>query len=129
VVAATTPQRTIMVVEDEPVIRGLLSLTLEGEDYCVETAADGLEALDKVQRLRPDAIVLDLLLPKMDGWALIEALGGHPDEPLIPIVAVSASQRYMRVGEDGVVAFLSKPFDIDTLLIVLDEALDQGSPI
>lgn len=117
-----------MVVEDEPVIRSLLSITLADEDYCVETAADGQEALDKVQRLRPDAIVLDLLLPIMDGWELIEALREPPVDDVIPIVAVSASQRYTRVGEDGVVAFLSKPFDIDTLLIVLDEALDQKTP-
>jgi CheY-like chemotaxis protein len=78
-VAAMTPQKTVMVVEDEPAIRSLLSITLEGENYHVETAADGQEALEKVEQMHPDAILLDLMLPKIDGWALIDALNGRSE--------------------------------------------------
>jgi CheY-like chemotaxis protein len=122
-VAAMTPQKTIMVVEDEPVIRGLLSMTLECENYHVETASDGQEALCKLQREAPDLILLDLMLPIMDGWQFIAALRGQARTKKIPIVAVSAGTRYMDVGERGVHAFLSKPFDVDTLLVVLKEVL------
>jgi len=122
-VAAMTPQKTVMVVEDEPAIRGLLSMTLECENYHVETAGDGQEALDMVERVHPDAILLDLMLPTMDGWELINALSARSATDGIPIIAVSASQRHLNVGEQGVQAFLSKPFDVDTLLVVLEEVL------
>jgi CheY-like chemotaxis protein len=122
-VAAMTPQKIVMVVEDEPAIRGLLSMTLECENYHVETVGDGREALDKVEQVQPDAILLDLMLPTMDGWALIDALSERSETDGIPIIAVSATQRYLNVGERGVHAFLSKPFDVDTLLIVLEEML------
>ncbi len=122
-VAAMTPQKTVMIIEDEPAIRGLLSMTLECENYHVETAGDGREALDKVERVQPDAILLDLVLPNMDGWAFVNALSERSETEGIPIIAVSASQRYLNVGERGVHAFLSKPFDVDTLLVVLEGVL------
>ena len=59
-------QRTVMIVEDEPAIRGLLSMTLEQEDYRVETAADGREALEKVRDHPPDAMLIDLIMPIME---------------------------------------------------------------
>jgi CheY-like chemotaxis protein len=116
-------QRTVMIVEDEPAIRGLLSLTLEAEDYRVETAADGREALEKVRCRRPDAMLVDLAMPVMDGWSLIDTLDADADVGEIPVVAVSATNRYAAVGEHGVCAFLSKPFDVDTLLAVLADAI------
>jgi CheY-like chemotaxis protein len=121
--AATPPKRAVLVVEDEPAIRGLLCLMLEYENYHVETASDGQEALTKVGQKLPDVVVLDLLLPKMDGWQVIAALNGDTHTRAIPIVAVSATQRFADVGDRGVQAFLSKPFDVATLLAVLDEIL------
>src|SRR4051812_20758334 len=110
---AMSPQKTIMVIEDEAAIRGLLALSLEAENYHVEAAGDGREALDKLQLHRPDAILLDLMLPNMDGRELIDALDEDTTSESIPIIAVSAGQRYSGVGERGVHAFLSKPFDLD----------------
>jgi CheY-like chemotaxis protein len=118
-----TPQRTVMVVEDEPAIRGLLAMTLEDEDYHVETASTGHEALRKVAAHPPDAILLDLMLPELDGWGVIEALDRNPAGNEVPIIALSATQRYATVGERGVRAFLSKPFDVETLLLVLNDVL------
>src|SRR5215204_5490225 len=63
----------VLLVEDDPAIRGLLSLTIEGEGFHVQSAGDGLEALDKVRHERPDVIVLDLVMPSMDGRTLIDA--------------------------------------------------------
>jgi two-component system response regulator MprA len=126
-VDAISPQRTVMVVEDEPAIRGLLSLTLEAEDYRVESAGDGQEALDLLQHRRPDVILLDLMLPTMDGKALIDILDRDTKSKEIPIIAVSAGERYLHVGEQGVHAFLSKPFDLDTLLVVLHDVLQHAA--
>lgn len=116
-------QRTVMIVEDEPAIRGLLSMTLEQEDYRVETAADGREALEKVRDRPPDAMLIDLTMPVMDGWSLIDTLDADVTIKEIPVLAVSATHRYATVGEQGVYAFLSKPFDVDTLLTVLSDAI------
>jgi two-component system, OmpR family, response regulator CpxR len=118
-------QRTIMIVEDEPAIRGLLSLTLEAEAYQVETASNGLEALEKLRHRPPDAILLDLVMPVMDGWSLIDTLDADREVGEIPVVAVSAGQRYTKVGEHNVYAFLSKPFDVETLLTVLDDVIAE----
>lgn len=116
-------QRTVLVVEDEPAIRSLLSLTLQAEDYDVATAEDGLDAISQVHEQQPDAILLDLLLPTLDGWEVIESLHRESQGDPIPIIAMSAGQRWPSVGHQGVTAFLSKPFEIDTLLVVLEDAL------
>lgn len=117
--------RSVLVVEDEPAIRCLLSLTLEGEDYSVTTAEDGQQALDQVHDQKPDAILLDLMLPNVDGWQVIDCLDQDSQADHIPIITMSAIGRCHTVGERGVKAFLSKPFEIDTLLTVLDEVLQH----
>jgi CheY-like chemotaxis protein len=120
--------RTVLVVEDEPAIRGLLSLTLEAEDYQVATARDGHEALSRIRDQKPDAIVLDMILPGLDGWTFIRSLEQDGTRRPIPIIAVSAGVKRTTVGEHGVKAFLSKPFDLETLLVVLDDVLLERTP-
>lgn len=116
-------QRAVLVVDDEPAIRGLLALMLEGEDYDVATAGDGEEALAQVHQQRPDAILLDLMMPNVDGWQVIDALDQDAQAGHIPIIAMSASQRWFPVGEKDVRAYFSKPFDVETLLVTLDQIL------
>jgi CheY-like chemotaxis protein len=101
----------------------MLLLTLEGEDYQVSTACDGQEALDQVLHDRPDAILLDLNLPLVDGWQVIDTLDRDTRSLHIPIIAMSAAHQWFPVGEKDVRAYLSKPFDLDTLLITLDQVL------
>jgi CheY-like chemotaxis protein len=117
--------KSVLIVEDEPAIRGLLSMMLEGEHYQVATAGDGQEALDQVHHQRPDAVVLDLMLPKLDGWQVIDSLDRGADAGRVPIIAVTAGAKKVTVGQQGVRAFLSKPFDLDTLLVTLDQVLGQ----
>jgi DNA-binding response OmpR family regulator len=119
--------RTVLVVEDEAAIRGLLSLALESEHYRVAAAQDGHEALSHIQDRKPDAILLDLLLPELDGWTVIESLNQDGEAEQIPIIAVSAGWKRVTVGEQGVKAFLSKPFDVETLLAVLADVLNQSA--
>jgi CheY-like chemotaxis protein len=115
--------KTVMIVEDEPSVRAMLSMMLKCEHYNVLALDDGGAALDMIDECRPDAILLDLALPTVSGWTVIDTLRRRSDTDTIPIVAISASQRFNAVGDDNVKAFLSKPFDIDTLLLVLDDVL------
>ncbi len=119
-------QKTVLVVEDEPAVRAMLSLVLETRDYRVVSAEDGQQALLKVQTERPDAILLDLMLPKIDGFSVIEALYHDARSARIPIIVMSAGHRLEMLGARGVRAFLSKPFDIDGLMRALEDALTSA---
>jgi len=110
-------QRTrVLVVDDEPFIRHLVTEVFEEEGYGIDTAANGAEALEQACRQPPDLIVLDLMMPVMDGWEFLEAWRRQPLSRAVPIVVTSAA--YARAGHQhlDVQAFLSKPFDIDQLL-------------
>src|SRR4051812_12072049 len=98
-------QATVLVVEDEPAVRALLSLILETRDYRVVTATDGAEALARIQTDRPDAILLDMMLPTLDGWAVIETLDRTAQAGRIPIIAMSAGQFRVDAASSGVTAF------------------------
>ena len=108
--------RTVLVVDDDPAIRDFLSMALEGDGYSVKTARDGREALDKIRREPPDVILLDLVMPTMDGWRFLETQRTSSAECHLPILAMSAmGGRYM-ARELGATDFLAKPFDLDALL-------------
>jgi CheY-like chemotaxis protein len=112
----------ILVVDDELPIRELVAQVLEDEGYLVEQAANGREALLKVQLMRPDVIVLDVMMPVMDGWTFAQACHSLFGEP-IPILLLSASAQLARATEQlrvyGVHASLAKPFDLDALLTLV----------
>ncbi len=103
-----------------------MSIALRMEGFVVDTAADGAEALDKARRSTPDAIVLDLMMPKMDGRAFIDAWRAEPANRQAPVVVMSAGSAPIGVGESGVQAFLAKPFDLDDLLALAKRF--AGSP-
>jgi CheY-like chemotaxis protein len=90
VIEPMAPHKTVLVVEDDAALRGLLSLVIEARDYRVDTACDGREALDKVRERRPDAIVLDLRLPTMNGDEVMRRLRADARFADIPIILVSA---------------------------------------
>src|SRR5688572_23623276 len=96
--------KSVLIVEDEPAVRGLLSLMLEGEHYKVRTAADGQEALAQVEAARPDAILLDLNLPRVSGWQVIDSLDRNIDAEKVPIIAVTAGTKKVTVGQHGIKA-------------------------
>jgi two-component system, chemotaxis family, chemotaxis protein CheY len=110
----------VLVVDDEEPVRYAVRDALHFEGYTVETAANGAEALEKVKTQTPSAIVLDLMMPVMDGWAFGEACRRVPYFARIPILAISAAyglrETAARLHEMGVSAVLAKPFDLDALL-------------
>jgi two-component system response regulator MprA len=118
----------VLVVEDEPSIRAIITDLLRFEGYEVRDAGHGLEALSMLEAWRPDAIVLDLMMPVMNGWAFAEAAHqvlGPTDVP--PILVASASPDLADAAASlrkfGVRAAVAKPFDVDVLLAALERLI------
>ena len=104
-------------VDDNASIRDLLAEDLRYRGYAVTTARNGREALDCLQIMTPDAIVLDLTMPVMDGWTFIERYRAQAGSRAVPIIAVSAEGEPPRGGDGlGLTAFLRKPFDLNDLM-------------
>jgi CheY-like chemotaxis protein len=109
--------RRVLIVDDDRAIRDLLALMLESEGYEVALARDGLEALAQVEASEPAVILLDLMMPRMDGVSFADELGRRGLRAATPIVVMSAcglaQQGAGRIAADGAV---SKPFDLGELL-------------
>jgi len=119
--------KRVLVVDDDRVIQQLLEVNLELEGYeVVGTASDGREALDKIAKLKPDLVILDIMMPKMDGMAVCRHLKADPETAKIPVILLSARAQDMdiRDGLDiGANAYLTKPFDPVELLDVVGRLL------
>ena len=121
---------TILIVEDLEQIRELLRVTLTFQGYPVDTAADGLEALEKIEKDPPALIITDLLMPKMDGYAMIYRLRRNKTTREIPIIVLSAT--YVSIEDKdfalslGAVRFLEKPIDTADFLLTVGETLTNG---
>jgi len=108
------PDSTILVVDDDPVIQKLLQVNFSIEGYQVEVAGDGLEALEKAKVVLPDLIVLDVMMPRMNGLDAAKALKADPKTASIPIIMLSAKAQDMDQDagkEAGVDLYMTKPFD------------------
>ena len=70
----STQRPSVLVVDDEPQVVWILEFSLQGEGYETFSAHDGMEALDQIRRHHPDLMVLDVMMPRMDGWSVLEAL-------------------------------------------------------
>jgi two-component system chemotaxis response regulator CheY len=88
---------------------------LSDEGYAVLSAADGAEALDQVQQHHPDLILLDMLMPVVDGWGFARGYGQLPG-PKAPIIVTAATRSEERAGEIGAAGYCSKPFSVPELL-------------
>jgi len=109
--------KTVLIVDDEPDIIMLLRLALEAAGYATVEATDGKEALEVIRSSHPDLVLLDIMMPGMDGWATLEHLdetGEHPR--VIMVTAKTASRERDRAMEMGVDDFVTKPFEPDELL-------------
>jgi two-component system response regulator MprA len=109
-------RKTILVVEDDTDIRATLRFALEDEGYAVESAGDGLSALQKARGTTPDLVILDLNMPKMGGEDFLYAWRTGVETPGVPVIVITATSQTLRPEDLGVEAFLPKPFDVDELL-------------
>lgn len=107
----------ILVVDDDPNIRRLIIAALKREGYVFTQAANGQEALDSMRADRPDVVVLDLMMPLVSGWEVLEQRMKDAQLMRIPIILVSANRgpEIASAVDRGICAFLPKPFDIDVL--------------
>ena len=105
---------TILVVDDDPVIQKLLAVNFEMEGYHVVTASDGEEALDRVAAERPAVVVLDVMMPKVDGIEVLRRIKANPITANTPVLLLSAKAQAQDI-EDGMAAgadaYLTKPFE------------------
>jgi len=123
---APTSRQSILMVDDDPSIAGLISEILEGEGYVVETVGTGAEAEAAIERLRPDLVILDIMLPDADGLMLCARLLAQWPAP---IIMLSGSRREsdrilsLRLGADD---FISKPFDTFELVARVQAVLRRA---
>jgi two-component system response regulator VicR len=119
----------IMIVDDEFDIRLVLAITLEDSGYEVVQAVDGDEALANVRSMNPDLILLDISMPQMDGFEVLEQLKAYRDTADIPIMMISARSR-ARDREDalfmGAVDYITKPWSEGELELRVSHALSQS---
>ncbi len=103
----------VLVVDDEVDIRQALAEVLSSEGYDVVAAGDGQEALDKARALHPRLVLLDLMMPRMNGWEFRRAQKVDPDVARIPVVVISAFSPQGDLDAEG---YIEKPFDVDQLV-------------
>jgi len=122
-------KKQILVVEDELQVRTLLAKLLEKNDYEVATAEDGLEAMKFLEEKRPDLMLVDVMMPRLDGFSLVKAVRFRKENRMIPIIFLTAKTdaRSMIEGINvGAKFFLTKPFQIGDVLAKIKKALEGG---
>ena len=116
----------LLLIDDEVQLLEMLQIRLEANGYEIVTANDGVEGIEKVKSENPDLIILDIMMPKMDGYEVCEILKNDPQYSKIPIIFLSAKAQEdnMKIGkEEGAEAFVKKPFETSDLLTKIEELL------
>jgi two-component system KDP operon response regulator KdpE len=116
----------LLVVDDDPGLLRALAINLRARSYEVDLATDGADALETASRLPPDAVVLDLGLPDMDGVTIIQGLRGWSRAPIIVLSARTGQQDKVLALDAGADDYVTKPFGMDELLARLRAALRRG---
>lgn len=122
------PKR-ILVTEDSPTILEIIKNTLEDAGFSVITAIDGMEALDKIRKEKPDLIILDLMLPKIDGFKICMMVKRDSNFKKIPIIILTAraSDSDKKIGQEvSADAYITKPFEPQVLLSKIKEHLKNN---
>ena len=118
----------VLLVDDERSIRTICRVNLEGDGLAVTEAADGAEALEAVTRVRPSVVLLDVMMPGVDGWGVAEQLAADDETREIPVVFLSARASHedrLRAHELGAVGYVVKPFDPIELAGVVRDVLER----
>jgi CheY-like chemotaxis protein len=119
----------VLIVDDDPWILRMVSTLLEKRGYAIATASDGEEGLMRADQLRPDLIITDVMMPKLDGWSLVRALRSRPELALVPVIFLTALGgeedriRGFRLGADD---YLPKPFRFEELDLRVANALKKA---
>jgi two-component system KDP operon response regulator KdpE len=118
----------VLVIDDEPSILRALRINLTARNYEVSTAGDGTSGLAAVSRERPDAVILDLGLPDMDGTQVIHGVRGWSSTPIIVLSVWGAEHQKVAALDAGADDYVTKPFGMDELLARLRAAVRRAAP-
>lgn len=114
-------KHAVLVIDDDPDIRDVIAQTLVDEGYDIVTCADGQAALDLLATWKPDVILLDLMMPIMSGWEVLEQLKTIKTLGRISVVLLSASRELETTAkQSGVAGYLAKPFDLERLIATIE---------
>jgi CheY-like chemotaxis protein len=119
--------KRILFVDDEPDVRQFVEHVLTSSGHEVELAEDGVVGLEKLQQRRPDLILLDIMMPNLDGWGVLERLPEIPDAP--PVILLTARDdvaSFARAFKKGVAAFINKPFRFAELIDTCQRVLEAS---
>jgi CheY-like chemotaxis protein len=128
ITASDRPPR-VLVVDDDPHIRKLIIASLKRERYDFLEASNGRPALEAMRRGEVDVVILDLMMPEVSGWDVLEARVRDEKMKKIPVVVISANRdpEVARAFAQGIAAFLPKPFDINALNALVRSCIEQAA--
>ncbi|HVM36667.1 MAG TPA: response regulator [Actinomycetota bacterium] len=119
-----------MVIDDDPAIREMLAFSLGLEGYDVSTAPDGTSALNALRIERPDAIVLDVMMPLLNGYQVLQRLrelDGHGTTPVIFLTAKATDEEVWEGWSKGADSYITKPVDMDVLIGEIERVVTDPS--
>lgn len=117
---------TILVVDDEEMTRKLLRLMLERDGFNIVEAEDGLLALEAVHRYQPDVVILDVMMPNLDGFATCKQIRQQPETANLPVILLSARSQqdaYNEGARAGANCYMTKPISRPTLIQTINDLL------
>ena len=118
--------RKILLADDEPQLALAIKIRLQARGYEVITARDGQEALELVATQQPDLVLLDVLMPGMDGYTCLRELNQRFGRGHVPVIILTARDRMKELFElEGIHDYLIKPFDYDDLLVRIERIFQQ----
>jgi DNA-binding response OmpR family regulator len=119
--------KKVLIVDDEPDVLLLLRVNLEAAGYETVLAADGETALSRIDDSNPDVVLLDIMMPVMDGWGVLRVLSDRDSAPRVVVVSAKSSDRdVVRALTSGALAYITKPFDPDALIDIVERTMTSS---
>lgn len=118
--------KSILIIEDDASVRSLLEKALSAKGYAVQSAVDGLEGLTMLERAAPDLIIVDVMMPRLDGMTFVKAIKSHEATKPVPVMFLTANNdpKSMIAGINlGAKHYITKPFQLDELLSKIEKAI------
>ena len=121
-------ERTVLIIEDEKLIIVSTQMVLEAAGFRVESAVNGEEGIQKAKSLRPDLVLLDIMMPGIDGWETLTRLKRYPETSGIPVIIFTAREHargHQKSSEMGAADYFRKPFEPDELIELVEKHAGQ----
>ena len=122
----TSNLKTVLIVDDEPMLRSIVREILQDEGYAVIEAADGRVILEMMARERPDLVLMDVMMPGVDGREAYRQLRARPEHRDVPVVMMSAAIQFDGL-DPSIAGFVRKPFDITDLVALVARLIGHPS--